>query len=74
MAQATNRLTNLQLELLKLFSYNLSEKQLKEVKDLLAKYFADKATDEMDKVWEEKGLTNETMDTWLHEHLRTPSR
>ncbi len=60
-----NRLTNLQLELIKLFSYNLDEKQLLEVKSPLAKYFADKATREMDKIWEEKGLTNETMDTWL---------
>jgi hypothetical protein len=61
-----NRLTNLQLELIKLFSYNLDEKQLREVKYLLARYFADKATQEMDKIWEEKGLTNETMDTWLN--------
>ena len=73
MAQSTNRLTNLQLELLKLFNYNLNQKQLLEVKDLLAKYFADKATREMDKLWEEKGLTNETMDSWLNEHMRTPS-
>jgi len=29
-----------------------------------------KATQEMDKIWEEKGLTDETMDTWLNEHLR----
>ncbi|NIM14146.1 MAG: hypothetical protein GTO45_19055 [Candidatus Aminicenantes bacterium] len=76
MEQATNknRLTNLQLELVKLFSYNLNEKQLLEIKDLLAKYFADKATQEMDKVWQEKGLTNETMDTWLNEHLRATSK
>jgi len=73
MAQSTNRLTNLQLELLKLFKYNLNQKQLLEVKDLLAKYFADKATQEMDKLWEEKELTNETMDSWLNEHMRTPS-
>lgn len=70
---SANRLTNLQLELIKLFSYNLDEKQLLEVKYLLAKYFADKATQEMDKVWEEKGLTNETMETWLNEHLRVSS-
>ncbi|HLP47459.1 MAG TPA: hypothetical protein VK469_16035 [Candidatus Kapabacteria bacterium] len=70
---SANRLTNLQLELIKLFSYNLDEKQLLEVKYLLAKYFADKATQEMDKVWEEKRLTNETMDTWLNEHLRVSS-
>lgn len=65
MSMNANRLTNLQLELIKLFSYNLDEKQLLEVKSLLAKYFADKATREMDKIWEEKELTDETMDTWL---------
>jgi len=73
MRQSTNRLTNLQLELIKLFNYNLSQSQLLEVKELLSKYFADKATNEMDKIWEAKGLTNETMDTWLNEHMRTPS-
>ena len=59
-------LTNLQLELLKLYSFDLSEEQLLEVKRLLANYFADKATDEMDKLWEEKGWTDETMDEWLN--------
>ena len=73
MNRSTTRLTNLQLELIKLFSYNLNTNQLLEVKDLLAKYFADKATQEMDKIWEEKKLTNETMDSWLKEHLRIPS-
>jgi len=73
MRHSTNRLTNLQLELIKLFSYNLNEKQLVEIKDLLGKYFAEKATKEMDKVWEEKGLTNDTMNAWLNEHLRSPS-
>lgn len=73
MGRSNNRLTNLQLELIKLFNYNLSKKQLLDVRDLLGKYFAAKATQEMDKVWDEKGLTNETMDSWLNEHLRTPS-
>jgi len=73
MGQKTNRLTNMQLELLKLFSYNLDEMQLLEVKDLLARYFAEKATRQMDRIWEERGLTNDTMDAWLSEHLRTSS-
>ena len=73
MSQSTNRLTNLQLELIKLFNYNLSQTQLLEVKDLLSNYFADKATNEMDQLWEEKGLSDVTMDSWLNEHVRTPS-
>lgn len=58
-------LTNLQLELLKLYSFNLSEDQLREVQRLLAKYFADRASDEMDRLWDEKGWSDETMDEWL---------
>ena len=73
MGSSSNRLTNLQLELIKLFSYNLSERQLLEVKDMLSKYFAQKATEEMDKLWEDEGLTNDSMEVWANEHMRTPS-
>ncbi len=69
--QAAKGLTNLQLELLKLFSFNLSEQQIQEVKALLAKYFADKATQEIDKLWDEESWSNETMQQWSDEHLRT---
>jgi hypothetical protein len=71
MGQSANKLTNLQMELIKLFRYNLNDQQLTEVKDLLAKYFAERATNEMDKIWEEKGFTNKTMEEWLNEHNRS---
>ncbi|MCB2092765.1 MAG: hypothetical protein KDF58_15065 [Alphaproteobacteria bacterium] len=58
-------LTNLQLELLKLYSMELSEEQLLEVKRLLANYFAERASDEMDRLWEELGWNDETMEQWL---------
>ncbi len=60
-------LTNLQLELLKIFSYQTPEHELLEIKRLLANYFAEKAMDRMDEIWEEKQLTNEQMDEWLNE-------
>ena len=60
-------LTNLQLELLKLYSTNLDQKDLVEIKRLLANYFAQRAIKEADKIWEEKGLSNEDMDKWLNE-------
>ncbi len=68
----TQKLSNLQLELIKTFSYQLDDTQLLEIKDILAKYFAEKATQEMDKLWVENNWTNDTMDTWANEHLRTP--
>lgn len=66
------KLTNLQLELLQLFNYGLTEQQLKDIKYLLTKYFAKNATDEMDKIWKERGFTKKTIDDWLNKHLRTP--
>jgi hypothetical protein len=68
--QAAEKLTNVQIELLKLFQYNLPEKQLAEIKNMLAKYFAKSATEEMDKLWHEKGWDNNTMNDWANEHLR----
>jgi hypothetical protein len=58
-------LTNAQLELLKMFSHDLSDSDLLVLRRSLAKFFADQASDEMDKIWEESGLSNEQMDIWL---------
>ncbi|MDR3697158.1 hypothetical protein [Mucilaginibacter sp.] len=68
--EAVGKLTNVQIELLKLFQYNLPEKQLVEIKNMLAKYFADTATAEMDKLWEENNWNNDVMKDWANENLR----
>ncbi len=67
-------MSNLQLELLRLYGNGVSEESLREIKTILAKYFADKATDEMDKVWEEKNMTEQTMIDWTNEHNRAENR
>jgi len=58
-------LSNVQLELLKIFSTNLEEADLKELKDVLAQFYAKKSIDFANKSWNEKKLTNEDMDKWL---------
>lgn len=68
--EATGRLTNIQLELLKLFQYNLPEDQLKDIKEMLSKYFATSASDEMDKPWNEKNWNESTIESWKNEPLR----
>ncbi len=65
MATIDKPLTNLQLELLKLFSMNLPEEELLYIRRMLANYFAEKASNEMDRLWEENNWSNETMDKWL---------
>ena len=67
-------MSNLQLELLRLYGNGVSEENLREIKAILAKYFADKATNAMEKVWEEKGLTEQTMIDWTNEHNRAKNR
>jgi hypothetical protein len=64
--------SNMQLELLNLFNRDISEEDLKAIKRLITKYLAEKLSLLADKVWEEKGLTNQDMETLLHTHLRTP--
>jgi len=61
------KLSNLQQELLKVYAHNVTEQQLRDIKDMLAQYFAKLAIQEADKVWESKQLTQDTMDKWLHE-------
>jgi hypothetical protein len=70
----TKSLSNLQLELLKLYANDLPDEQLIEVRQLLARYFAQKATEAMDTVWDAKGLTEQDMHNWTNEHNRASPR
>ncbi|MCB9343149.1 MAG: hypothetical protein R3A50_14615 [Saprospiraceae bacterium] len=64
-------LSNLQLELLKAFSHQLSEQDLAQLKALLASFFAKKSIDTANKVWDEEGWNAEKIDQLLHTKLRT---
>jgi hypothetical protein len=65
---ADNKLTNLH----QLFRFNLEEKQLIEIRRLLASCFSEQATTEMDKRWEANNWNADTMKKWAKEHTRTP--
>ncbi|MEY4540570.1 MAG: hypothetical protein RLZZ306_2327 [Bacteroidota bacterium] len=70
MTQHRTQLSNVQIELLKLYSNNISDKYLFDIKLMMANYFAQKATEAMDVVWDEKGLTEQDMVNWTNEHNR----
>lgn len=72
MKTAKHKLSNVQLELLKLYASNIPEKDLLEIKDLLAQYFAKKATDAANKVWDKKGWTDKDAERIVNTHMRTP--
>jgi hypothetical protein len=60
-------LSNVQLELLKLYSANLSEKDILELKDVLARFYAEKSIELADTVWQQKGYTAEDMNSILND-------
>ncbi len=64
-------LSNLQLELVKLFRYELPDTQLLEIRRMLARYFAQKVTDEMSELWDEQGWSDETIEGWKNEKMRS---
>lgn len=69
LAQKTG-LSNIQKELLKLYSNDVSDETLFEIRLLLSQYFAKKATDAMDKFLDENGIDEETLKGWASEHNR----
>lgn len=68
--ESSKKLTNLQLELLKVFRFDLSDKQLKEIKSLLVAYFADNVSNEVDKLFEEQDWGEDKIEEWSKEHMR----
>lgn len=70
--EVRKRFSNVQLLLLELFSEDLSEEELREVKHLLSGWRFKRATEAANRVLEEKGWTKEDFDRLLGAHLRTP--
>jgi hypothetical protein len=63
-----------QLELMNALNSIDSEAELNEFKDLLARYFAEKAQKAIDALWEKGVINEETIEQWGEEHMRTPYR
>jgi hypothetical protein len=63
------KMSNIQLELLKMYANNVSDNDLSEIKELLIDFFAQKITKNAAQIWEEKGYTDAF---FLEQHLRTP--
>ena len=67
MLAATKPLTNVQLQILKNFEFQITDEELKDLQQLLASFFSKRAQDEFDKLWVKNGWTDKTMDKWLNE-------
>mgnify|MGYP006934651306 CR=1 FL=1 len=63
----SGKLTNVQLELLNTFAYDLPEEELKDLKSVLVRFFAERIRLKTSDVWNQKGYTAETMQAWLND-------
>jgi len=65
--QPSPPLTNTQLQLLKLYAYDLKEEEMQDLQKVLATFFAERIRKRTGNLWQERGYTNETMKEWLND-------
>ena len=49
-----------------------SEEDLRELKQAISNFFAERADREMERLWEESVINEEVIEGWKNEHMRTP--
>ena len=63
----TQKLSSLQLELLKIYSFQPTDEDLAAIRNLLAAYFSDKLTNKIRQSVDEHKITEADLDSWLNE-------
>ncbi len=71
MAEAAT-LNQAQMQILDMMSFVKTPEALKDLKQVISDYFAQKADAEMNKLWDNGILTEERIESFRHLHERTP--
>ena len=64
--------TPFQIEMLELVAKVTSEKEMSDIRRLLGQYFAKRAEDAIDKLWDDGVINDGVIEEWKNEHMRTP--
>jgi len=72
MEEKIKKLTNAQMELLNWFKLDMTDEDVKELRQILIQHYADKITKDVDEVFKERGWGPEKNEEWLNTHMRTP--
>lgn len=70
--RTTSVFTGYQMQILDSIANVKDEHTMLEIRNLIAEYFSNKALDAMDRLCDEGKLSNETIESWHTEHMRTP--
>ncbi len=66
-------LSNVQLELLKLFSSDVPDEDLEVIRQILVRYKAERLMDDADEMWAQKQWDENHIHNLLSTHLRRPT-
>ena len=64
--------TPFQIEMLEMVSRISSEAEMQDIRRMFGQYFAKRAEDALDCLWDEGALDESVMEEWKNEHMRTP--
>lgn len=68
------KLSSVQLHLLRFFSErSVPDEEIADIQRVIAQYYAQKADQRMDDLWEQRGYTAETMNEILNAPLQKPA-
>lgn len=67
MITAKTSFTNLQIELLRLYSHQIDEHDLLQIKNLIGHYFAKRLTNLADQAWERNAWTDQDIEDMLND-------
>lgn len=65
--QSSKKLSALQLELLKIYSFNPTEEELLELKNILARFFAHRFAEKVGAAAKARNISDKDLDKWLEE-------
>lgn len=72
MEQVKTPLNKAQLDILRLLEHIKSDEEAEELREVISNFYARKAEEAMDRLWEAGLWDQEKNDAILKEHLRTP--
>ena len=72
MEQVRTTLNKAQMDILRLLEHIKTEEEAEELRDVISNFYARKAEEAMDRLWEAGLWDQEKNDAILKEHLRTP--
>jgi hypothetical protein len=64
--------TPFQIEMLEMTAKVNSDREMSDIRRMLGQYFAKRAEDAIDRLWDEGILNEDVIEGWKNEHMRTP--